>query len=159
MPLFQQLWDNHPVIKGDAPLLDRKVYENQCAINLYAALQRAGFNVSTFRGTMSWQKNKPKYAIRAQELADWLASPGTIPSKVQKFSGKEVFDKIDEQKGIVFLQNYYGPGRQGDHIDLWNGSHFTDFWTSWPRIRLHIHWEGRWSDFRKAESAWFWRIL
>lgn len=69
MPSFSQLWGNHPTIKGDAPLLDPKVYSNQCAINLYAALQRSGFNVSSFSGQLSWQKDKPKYAIRAQELA------------------------------------------------------------------------------------------
>lgn len=107
MPSFSQLWGNHPTIKGDAPLLDRKVYSNQCAINLYAALQRSGFNVSSFSGQLSWQKDKPKYAIRAQELADWLARPGVLPSPVQKFAGKDIFDKIDGKRGIIFFSNYW----------------------------------------------------
>lgn len=158
MPTFSQLWANHPTVKGDTPLLDHKAFPNQCAVNLYAALQRSGFNISTFHGQMSWQKDKPKYAIRAQELADWLARPGTIPSKFQKFPAKEVFDKIDGKHGIIFLQNYWGPGHQGDHIDLWNGSRFTD-WKSWPRIHFYVSWEGVWTDYRKAESVWFWPIL
>lgn len=37
MPAFVTRWSNHPNIKGDVPLLDKAVYENQCAINLSAA--------------------------------------------------------------------------------------------------------------------------
>jgi len=157
MPPFSNLWANHPNIKGDAPLLDKKVYPNQCAINLYAALERSGVKVKSFRGQLSWQKNQPKYAIRAQELADWLASPLSRMPTVQKFPGKEVFEKIDGKKGIIFFQNYWGPGNQGDHIDLWDGSRLTD-WRSWARIHLYISWEGYWDDFRKAESVWYWAI-
>ena len=36
MPAFARLWSNHPNVKGDAPLLDKTVYENQCAINMSA---------------------------------------------------------------------------------------------------------------------------
>jgi hypothetical protein len=157
MPTFNQLWSNHPTIKGDAPLLSHATYPNQCAINLYAALQRAGFNVSTFHGLLSWDSDKPKYAIRAQEVADWLARPGTISSRIEKFSGKEVFNRIPNRQGIVFFKNYWGPGHQGDHIDLWNGSRLTD-WKSWARIHLYISWEGVWSDFRKSEAVWFWTV-
>lgn len=126
MPSFTKLWANHPNVKGENPLLDKRVYQNQCAINLYAALERSGVNFKAFRGQLSWQKDKPKYAIRAQELANWLASPfgksgGVGMPEVQKFSGKEVFEKIRGKRGIIFFQNYYGPGNQGDHIDLWDG--------------------------------------
>lgn len=158
MPTFSQLWTNHPTIMGDAPLLDHKTYPNQCAVNLFAALQRSGFDVATFHGQMSWQKDKPKYAIRAQELANWLACPGVLPgTKVEKLSGKEVFEKINGRRGIIFFQNYWGPGHQGDHIDLWNGSRLSD-WKSWARIHLFISWEGVWSDYRQSERVWFWAI-
>ena len=157
MPSFSQLWGNHPTIKGDAPLLDPKVYSNQCAINLYAALQRSGFNLSSFPSQLSWQKDKPKYAIRAQELADWLARPGVLPSPVQKFAGKDIFDKIDGKRGIIFFRNYWGVGYQGDHIDLWNGNWLTD-WKSWARIHFYISWEGIWSDYRNADAVWFWAV-
>ena len=42
MPTFSELWKQHPNIAGDAPILDKTVYENQCAINLSAALMRCG---------------------------------------------------------------------------------------------------------------------
>lgn len=157
---FETLWKSHPTIKGDAPLLSTATYQNQCAINMHACLERSGADLKTFHGVRSWEKNKPKYALRAQELANWLSGPFARPSfhfSVEKFSGKDAFDKI-KGRGIIFFQNYYGPGNQGDHIDLWNGSRLTD-WTSWVRIRTGIVIPGRWSDYRKSESIWYWPVI
>jgi hypothetical protein len=156
MPAFVSLSSNHPNINGDTPLLDKKVYENQCAINMSAAWMRSGKSLSGYTGTLSWEKDKPKYAIRAQELANWLASPRShLHAKVQKFAGKEVFDAIKHDRGIIFFKNYWGAGNQGDHIDLWNGSRLTH-WVSWIQIHARIGSIGINSDFRKAESIWFW---
>lgn len=156
---FTYLWKNHPTIKGDGPLLSKASYENQCAVNVHACLARSGIDLKTFRGVLSWEQGKPRYALRAQELADWLATPfSRLPLSVQKFSGKEVFERIGTKTGIIFLQNYWGPGRQGDHIDLFNGSRMTNL-ASWPRIHMGVSWEGVWSDYRKSQSAWFWQVL
>jgi hypothetical protein len=163
MPAFITLWINHPTVKSEAPLLDKKVYENQCAVNLAACLMRSGVNMSGYTGVRSWQKGKPKYPIRAQELADWLAAPAShLPAKVQKFAGKAVFDKIASKTGIIFFQNYWGPGNQGDHIDLWNGSRLTD-WRTWVRIHVRLgdhglHDLGAGSDFQQSEAVWFWLV-
>lgn len=163
MPAFATLWSNHPTIKGDAPLLDKTVYENQCAINVSAAWMRSGMSLSGYPGALSWEKDKPKYAIRAQELANWFASPHShLRVKVQKFSGKEVFEKIKNRTGIIFFQNYWGPGNQGDHIDLWNGARLTD-WFTWIRIHARIgtvgvHSVAPLSDFEKSQSVWFWAL-
>lgn len=158
MPIFVTLWSNHPNIKDDTPLLDRKVYENQCAINMSAAWMRSGIKLSGYTGALSWEKDKPKYAIRAQELANWFASPHShLPFKVQKFGGKEVFEKIRGKTGIIFFQNYWGAGNQGDHIDLWNGSRLTDM-LSWVRIYARIGSVGLGTDYRKAQSGWFWAL-
>ncbi|KRB79932.1 T6SS effector amidase Tae4 family protein [Noviherbaspirillum sp. Root189] len=158
MVAFSELWRNHPKVKGDAPVLDPTAYPNQCAINLYAALVRSGFNVKTFTGVFSWQKEKPKYAICAQELANWLARPSILNSKMQKLTGKDAFDSMTSKAGIVFFQHYWGPDEQGGHVDLWNGSRLTD-WTSWIRIHANMNIPGVWSDYKKAKSVWFWPIL
>jgi hypothetical protein len=164
---FLSLWNHHPNVTGEPPLLDKGTYENQCAINLTASFMRSGIDMNSFQGTWSWEKDKPKYPIRAQELANWLASGGArIPSRVEKFSGKEAFGRKEGKKGmtlrtgIVFFQNYWGPGSQGDHIDLWNGSRLKDRRT-WARINVRIgdfglHNLGAGSDFQKAQSVWFW---
>lgn len=164
MPSFASLWAAHPNVKGDAPLLDRVTYENQCAINVSAALLRTGVDMRGYNGAWSWQKDKPKYAIRAQELANWLATGASrLPTKVEKLKGEEVFGEvagragIKGRNGIVFFQNYWGPGHQGDHIDLWNGSRLTDR-MSWARIHIRFGGLGLGSDYRQAHAAWFWPL-
>lgn len=163
MPSFQTIWNNHPNIKGDAPLLDPKTYANQCAINLSAALIRSQVPLTGFRGALSWQKDKPKYAIRAQELAGWLKTTfPRIPTRFKQVSAREFSSQLNRQCEIIFFQNYWSAGNQGDHIDLWNGSRFTD-WRSWARIHIHIgsyglHDLGAGSDLKKAESVWFWSL-
>jgi len=154
---FLVLWSNHPHVKGEDPLLPVARYPDQCAANLWAALTRSGVDTRSFHGTMSWEKPGPNYAIRAQEVADWLAKPVAGFGKVQKFKGAEAFDKMKKTNGIVFFQNYWGPGRQGDHIDLWNGSRLTTL-SSWLRIQTGISWDGVWSDYKKAQSIWFWPV-
>jgi hypothetical protein len=59
MSTFARLWAQHPNVTGEGPLLDRSQYENQCAINVGAALMRAGVTLSSFKGAWSWQKDKP----------------------------------------------------------------------------------------------------
>jgi len=159
MPVsFAALWANHPTIKGDAPLLDRDVYKDQCAINLAAAFMRAGVSFDRFPGTFSWQADKPKYPIRAQEFANWFSqSQGGLMHRVEKYEGKDGFEKIAGRSGVIFIQNYWGPGRQGDHIDLWSGARLTDF-SSWFRVHMGISWEGLMTDYRKASAIWFWYV-
>lgn len=157
MSNFQEIWSNHPNIKGDAPILDKKVYENQCAVNLSAALIRSHIPLTGFHGALSWQKEGAQYAIRAQELANWLKTTfPRIPRRFEAVPPKEFSSKLSRKHGIIFFRNYWGPGAQGDHIDLWNGTRLTH-WSSWVRIQLHIS-GGPWSDYRKAESIWFWGI-
>ncbi|AVS79690.1 hypothetical protein C8244_00245 [Paracidovorax avenae] len=161
MVTFAQLWKNHPNVMGDAPLLDKAVYENQCAINMSAALIRAGVDMRTYRGIWSWQKDRPKYAIRAEELANWLAGGASrLPAKLTKYNGEEAsnaFERVDHKKGIIFFKDYYGPGMTGDHIDLYNGIRMTEV-SSWFRIHARISWSGVWSNFREAKSIWFWEL-
>lgn len=156
MPSFATLWKSHAHVIGEGYLLDRAVYSDQCAINLSAAMMRAGIDFKTFRGVRSWQKDKPRYPIRAQELADWLCRPGSgLSLRTEKSSGKEAFQRMRGRTGIVFFQNYWGPTRQGDHIDLWNGARLTEL-SSWVRIQMRLSWEGTFSNMRNAESVWFW---
>lgn len=160
MPIFRfkTLWENHPNVKGDTPILDKKAYGNQCAINLCAALIRSGVSFEDYRGAMSWQKGKPKYAIRAQELANWLSLRPRFPgSSVVKIKPKNFEDEISKKSGVIFFQNYWGRGNQGDHIDLWDGSQLT-YTESIAQIYLRFESFGYGSDFHKAESIWFWGV-
>ncbi|SEF26076.1 Type VI secretion system (T6SS), amidase effector protein 4 [Variovorax sp. NFACC28] len=157
-PSFATLWANHPTIKGDDALLDKDVYKDQCAINVGATFIRSSLSLESFPGVYSWQKDRPKYPIRAQELASWLDSGKSgFMSRTEKYSGKEGFEKIAKRTGIVFVQNYWGAGRQGDHIDLWNGSRMTER-MSYFRIQWHLSLEGVFTDMRLAQAIWFWQV-
>ena len=125
---------------------------------------RSGVDMSRYPGAKSWQKDKPKYAIRARELAAWLASGGAhLPIKTEKFSGKEAFGEvkgkkgIEDRNGIVYFENYWGENNQGDHIDLWNGSRLTH-WRSWLQIHARVGSVGIGSDYRVAQQVWFWQL-
>lgn len=152
-PKFLNIWKEHPHVKGNGPLLDENDYPDQCAVNLYEALQTAGFDTSTFHGQLSWQKDKPKYAIRAQQLADWFT---TKVGPHETYNGSEVFGKIQGRTGIIFFQHYWGTGNQGNHIDLWNGSRLTAI-TSIFRTNEHLNlsWAGLWTDYTDPKAVWF----
>ena len=165
MPTFSSLWSKPPHVTGEGALLDTKVYENQCAIDLSAALLRSGMEMKSYTGQWSWQKDKPKYAIRAQELANWLATPAAkLSFPPEKMPGREAFGEVEGKRGIagrtgvVFFQDYWGAGGQGDHIDLWNGSRLTDV-ASWVRIYARLGPIGLGTDYRKAQSTWFFPVL
>ncbi|WP_431260597.1 T6SS effector amidase Tae4 family protein [Roseateles chitinivorans] len=105
--------------------------------------------------------DKPKYPIRAEELATWLdKNAAVLPGKIQKSTGKDVatsFEKIKGKQGVIFIKDYYGPGLSGDHIDLSKESRMTDT-SSWFRIATGFAIQGFWSDYRKAKAIWFWQM-
>ena len=133
--------------------------------NISYALEKSGVLFSSFHGGRC--PNTPKnggMVTSAQELANWLGpSRFSGCSKPETYIGKDVFDKIENRTGIIFLANYWqrttdkGSARTGDHIDLWNGSRMTSF-SSWFRVHLGISWDGYWSDFRRASKVLFWYI-
>jgi len=162
MSSFTALWAGHPHVIGEPPLLDTAVYSDQCAINIGAAMIRAGFDFQGYTGTLSWQKDKPKYPIRATELATWLDQKLMLGVRATKYPGKEVFEKIHGQTGVIYISDYWrrssGGPRDGDHIDLWNGHRMTEL-SSWLRVRWGVAVDGYWSDYRRSPSVWFWQVL
>lgn len=160
MSSFTELWQNHPNVKGDTPILDRKTYENQCAINLSVCLIRSGLQIKNYKGVLSWQEGAPKYPIRAQELADWLSgASSTLRSQREVYTGKNFMGEtgVNGKTGVVFFKNYWGAGNKGDHIDLWNGYRLT-----LPRSIIQIYLRfgnfGLGSDYKNSEQVWFWSV-
>ena len=94
--------------------------------------------------------------------------------KVHKVNPEKFKDTLSGKRGIIFFRDYYQRinngkkesfrNRSGDHIDLWNGSRLTDWWT-WARIHIRIGNYGIHStredisDFEDSKSVWFWRVL
>lgn len=89
--------------------------------------EKSGISTKTWAGARCWHhKGNEKHILRAEELANALTQVEVSGmKKVEKYSGKDGFAKIKNRTGIIFFRNYYGPGNQGDHIDLWNGWRIT----------------------------------
>lgn len=94
---------------------------------------------------------------------------GYIPGlqKAVKGSPDDFAKKLSGKRGIIFFKDDYQRtnngkkesfrNRSGDHIDLWNGSRLTD-WFTWIKIQAGFSWEGSFSDFGKTKEVWFWRV-
>jgi Type VI secretion system (T6SS), amidase effector protein 4 len=144
---FGVLWANHPAMQGvtNPCTTNGKVnFENQCAIRLGVCLSLSGVNLGNFRGAKCYpgHGHKRAHILRAEELAGWLEGQDTTfgtPTKKKKVSGGDYKNK----KGVIYLKDFWGPGNQGDHIDLWNGSMMT---------------LGSPSYITASREVWFWEI-
>lgn len=125
---FKKLWASHPTVKGEQPLLDTKTYETNapstCMRRLNAPASTSRLSVASFPG----RRTSRNTLFVPKSWPTGLRRPLVGCTGLRNSRG-EAFDKIEGKRGIVFFQNYWGPGNQGDHIDLWNGSRLTD-WSS-----------------------------
>lgn len=136
---MQRIWDKHPY--PDWPC-DKKIFENQCAIRMGVALNGAGLSTATFPGVKCYPnlKHSPKHILRAQELANWLATQTVGVGTVKKYLKKVTSADFKGKKGIVFIKDGWGAT---DHIDVWDG------------FRL----KGGTPDyFARGKEVWFWEL-
>lgn len=90
---------------------------------------KSDITLKSFGGGSWWRcPTKEKYAIRAEELANWLNDkPFAGCSKTEKLKREEFRRKSGGRTGIVFFKDYWqrsgemGEIRTGDHLDLWDG--------------------------------------
>lgn len=153
---FKKLWKNHPTVESfidDAPckVNGKRAFTNQCAIRMGQALHKSGIKLDSFKGAKCWHNHQPTHILRAEELANWIKSPFSPLKNIIVFKGADGFSQISGRKGIIFFKDYYGPGDQGDHIDLWNGSRLTKFKT-WIEFAFR---GGK--HYAKAD-IWFWPL-
>lgn len=145
MPIkFQKLWESHP-LNGNPPNnypCDGKgkdgtlAFKNQCAIKMSIALMGAGVNLNP-APTKCWYGHK-NHVLRAQELADWMATAAVLgkPTKYVKKGGvtdgafqQTVLKDVNGVNGAAFFKDFWVPDGQtaasGDHIDVWNGNNMA----------------------------------
>ena len=157
MSKFNKIWENHPSVDNffdDFPCTNEngnKAFENQCAIRLGVALESAGVSTQGFQGVRCWHGHKPGHILRAEEMANWLKGASSPFKNMIEFEAKDGFSKIKGKKGIIFFKDYYGPGNQGDHIDLWNGSRLS-------RYRTWVEFAIRGGSHYSKSTVWFWPV-
>ncbi len=156
---FKQLWKNHPTITDDdkpCSTNGKPNFVNQCAIRMGVCLERSGVQTKHWPVRRCWfHKNgngDGGHILAAEELAKSLEMvPFSGLFTIEKFSGKKAFENLSGKSGIVFFRNYYGPGSQGDHIDLWDGFRLTDWRTVFT---IHVYGE----KYSNSEDVWFWPL-
>lgn len=169
---FSDLWAKYP---SSHPCVDPKTgkdpkgYEDQCAIKVSFALEKSGIKMKSFSGAICPSAYaKGRWAIRAQELADWLIErPFCGCPKVENVTGENYETTIKTRTGIIFYKDYWTRAGErtpsGDHIDLWNGSRLTasgleGFLTTVARFYIGIQSGPNFSDLRKSKRILFWEI-
>ncbi|NEJ82113.1 hypothetical protein GR268_36650 [Rhizobium leguminosarum] len=140
---FDLLWNSYPQDYSPCRLANGDPgFANQCAIRFGLALINGGIDVSRFDGACCWHGHGSQHLLRGEEIADFMKRHPAIFGKVV------IRAKADEttfvgRRGIIFCRNFWGPGNQGDHIDLWNRNHMK---TGDPGY------------IGRSEETWFWEI-
>jgi hypothetical protein len=80
-------------------------------------------------------------------LVKWLLSPHSFLRSVdiaESSGGRQrTYNAYMGMKGVVFFKNFWGPGNQGDHIDLWSGYRLAG---------------GEDDYFQRSQEIWFWEL-
>lgn len=143
---FQKLWQNHPTTKGENQPCKKKdgtdAFKHQCAIRMSIALAGAGMSLKTFSGARCWFGHGGKHILRANELFKWLKTQSSQIGKVAVHTGV-TYQDFKGKTGIVFFEDFWGPGNSRDHIDLWDGQ----------QVR-----KGDLDYFERSKKVWFWKI-
>lgn len=149
--LFDKLWENHPAqtVPDDlSPCRDsdgNPNHDNQCVIRLGMALIGAGKDLRNYPGQFCWSPGHGKnHPLRVEEMKNWLSLLfGPADISVRRQAQQRTHQHYLNKKGIVACINFWGPGHQGDHIDLWNGQKFA---------------HGSPNYFERSEGIWFWKM-
>ncbi|ATG96104.1 type VI secretion system (T6SS) effector Tae4 (amidase) [Paracidovorax citrulli] len=85
------------------------------------------------------------------------ARPPCVPLNLEhqfspQYTGADGMKRIESRKGIVFFKDFYGPGMQGDHIDLWNGWRLSSFSSI---ISVHTPF----GSHHEKGAVWFWETV
>ncbi|MEW8041067.1 MAG: T6SS effector amidase Tae4 family protein [Candidatus Thiodiazotropha endolucinida] len=140
---FDDLWDSYPLEYNPCKLDNGDPsFPNQCAIRFGIALADGGINTSSFLGVHCWHGHGRRHLLRGEEIAAWMKNHPAIFGRVEIKNDVDA-DVYSGRRGLMFCRNFWGPGTQGDHIDLWNRNHMQ---TGDPNY------------ISRSAEIWFWEI-
>ena len=136
---------------------------NQCAVRMSVALGRCGFTLDYFpvQHRIHTSPDVPVSFVQgAHELASYLGNTWGRPQKFKQ-NLRIVGASLKNKTGIVYFNNCFQRKgetvKQGDHIDLWNGS------TYYNRIyKVKAGEEDRLSGgdlFGLSDEVWFFPLV
>ena len=140
---FEKLWNAYPQEYAPCCLPDgTPAFANQCAIRFGLALTDGGVNIAGFPGVRCWHKHGGRHLLRGEEVVVWMKKNRSV------FGNVEIYQSADQstfqgRKGLIFCRNFWGPGNQGDHIDLWNRTYLKS---------------GNPDYISRSQEVWFWEM-
>lgn len=151
MPIdFAALTASYPTDHDPCSNAGSSNFPNQCAIRMGVCLGDAGLDLRAFRGARCWYRHNPGHILRAQELAGWLRDGACVSQfsngafdRARRLRAPITHNSYAGSHGIVFFQNFWGQGNQGDHIDLWDGTSLRT---------------GALDYFSRSEEVWLWSM-
>ncbi len=117
-------------------------FSNQCAIRFAIALADGGINLDSFPGVHCWFGHGRDHCLRGEELAVWMKSKPEVFGPTLIKSEADASDYFG-MRGLMFCRNFWGPGNQGDHIDIWNKDYMKT---------------GNPGYISRSKEVWFWEI-
>ncbi len=158
---FGRLWNNHPNISNNEMQPCRRPdgvanFGNQCAIRMGTCLAQSEL-LKNYDGAECWFGHAGQgHSLRARELATWLRNHAATFGVVEIKSEVRWQDYVN-RTGIIFCENFWGEGNQGDHIDLWDGT--GEFMGggafSWEGPAMA---SGGLDYIERSERVWFWPV-
>jgi len=148
MKKFNELWELHPSNNGNqTPCWNNEEnkprWEAQCSIRMGICLQKAGLDLSDYKGVKCWFKECKEseyiHTLRAEELGNYLKTKLFKP----EIRSNVTYRNYIHRQGIVLFRNFWGPGESLDHIDLWSGGVMTC---------------GDEEYFSRSGQIWFWEL-
>jgi len=159
---FDQLWQIRQSLSKREPkdyfapatIADLDIH-NLCAVKMSDALGQVmnidgAYQVSSARGF-----GGRRYVLSAEKFAGWLRTGTPLGSadiqRKGELSGYFTRLKARGARGVIFLKDYWGDPRIGDHIDLWNGAtHSAPIPDDMPAYLATLE--------RDCQEIWFWEI-
>ena len=144
---FSELRNNHPSNNGDDyPCYNKQThienFDNQCAIRMSVALERSGFKFGSYHGVKCWFGCEETHVLRVEELALFLEARLGKPKSFHHIDFEGFKKATKGASGIIAFYDFWGPGMQSDHIDLFDNyelkNGFDDYF---ERSRKVLFWE------------------
>lgn len=139
---FTKLWNAYPTEYSPCHSSGTPNFENQCAIRFGLSLMNGGVNLSRFPGVRCWHGHNGQHLLRGEELAAWMYKNPRVfgTCEIRRDSDHTTYSG---RVGLLFCRNFWGPGSQGDHIDLWNRDHMKTGFADY---------------ISRSQEVWFWGI-
>ena len=150
------------VISDSAPC--KANIRNQCAVRMSIALARCGFSLDGFPDQSRIHAGRSRchlalpHVVGAHELARYLKTVWGISDFYEGVDCINALTDLEQRRGVLYFNDVFtrDNGTKGDHIDLWDGQYFYNYY-----LKVTVGGSSGYDItrmFRKANKLWFFEL-